>query len=72
MRSAALVSEPLPLPYAEAEDEEEDDEGANDSAGAIASESPRRFGARVGDLSAEAEEEDDDVGEPSGPVEDKE
>ena len=72
MRSAALASDSLPLPYEEAEDEEEEDEGANESAGAIASESPRRFGARVGDLSAEADDEDDDVGEPSGPVEDKE
>ncbi len=53
------------------EDDEEDDdeeEGANDSAGAIASESPRRFDARVGDFRAD----DDDVGEPKGPPEEEE
>lgn len=61
-----MASASLPLPCDDEEKEEEEDEenGANDSAGAIASESPRRFEARIGDFRADA----DEVGELMGPT----
>ena len=58
------------MPKDDDDDDDDDDEGANDSAGAIASESPRRVEARVGDLRADAAA--DDVGEPIGPPEEEE
>ncbi len=66
-----MASASLSLPNDDDEDDDEDDEeeeGANDSAGAIASESPRRFDARVGDFRAD----DEDVGEAMGPPDDEE